>query len=240
MSKRSLLYIVALLMVAITASAVLAITTVTTTLSGDIDGSDPTMPVVFITPPNCSGQGSVQLRYEAIPFQVDASGQYHFTLGSTNNNAVFYLYVDSFDPQSGMTNCLAADNTYPFEIDQQLSTAHTYILVIVDDHMQLPSVHYTVVVEGPGSVVTAGQDPGTGEVPVSPSLGNCPQRLPSGSVVMSVPNGAPTYFAPDYSSGTNFDLPAGHWWVSETSGDFSKVWIACQASPVWIPTSAIG
>ena len=35
-------------------------------ISGTIDSSDPTMAVVFISPPNCTGQGSTQLRYEAI------------------------------------------------------------------------------------------------------------------------------------------------------------------------------
>jgi len=29
------------------------------------------------------------------------------------------------------------------------------------------------------------------------------------------------------------------WYISEFSGDFAKVWVACQASPVWVPSNAV-
>jgi hypothetical protein len=67
----------------------------------------------------------------------------------------------------------------------------------------------------------------------------CPFPLPSGSVIYNVPQGAPAFFAADLSAGTGFNLKAGDWYISEFSGDFAKVWIACQARPVWIPTNAV-
>lgn len=69
---------------------------------------------------------------------------------------------------------------------------------------------------------------------------DCTYPLPADSVVYSVPNGATAYFNPDLQSGTNFSIPAGSWKISEFSGDFAKVWIACEAEPIWIPTSAVG
>ncbi len=68
----------------------------------------------------------------------------------------------------------------------------------------------------------------------------CTYPLPADAVLYDVPLGAPAYFAADLQSATGFNLPAGTWKISETSGDFSKVWIACQATPIWIPTSAVG
>ncbi len=67
----------------------------------------------------------------------------------------------------------------------------------------------------------------------------CPYPLLSGSTVYSIPAGAPAFFAPDASSQTTFAIPAGTWYISEFSGDFAKVWIACQASPVWVPANAV-
>lgn len=73
-----------------------------------------------------------------------------------------------------------------------------------------------------------------------PVATDCTYPLPADSVVYSVPNGASAYFNPDLQSGTNFSIPAGSWKISEFSGDFAKVWIACEAEPIWIPTSAVG
>jgi hypothetical protein len=76
--------------------------------------------------------------------------------------------------------------------------------------------------------------------PPAPIVVMCSNPLPSDSVVYSVPAGAPAYFAPDLQSGTNFSLPAGTWKISEFKDDFAKVWIACEANPIWIPSSAVG
>ncbi len=68
----------------------------------------------------------------------------------------------------------------------------------------------------------------------------CSNPLPADSVVYDVPFGAPAYFNADLQSAANFSLPAGTWKISEFSGDFAKVWIACEGDPVWIPRSAVG
>ncbi|MBI1259185.1 MAG: hypothetical protein GC204_17075 [Chloroflexi bacterium] len=68
------------------------------------------------------------------------------------------------------------------------------------------------------------------------SGGACPYILPSDAVVESLADGATAYFAPDLQDGTNFNVPAGRWWVVYTYGDFSEIWISCQADPVWVPT----
>lgn len=73
-----------------------------------------------------------------------------------------------------------------------------------------------------------------------PVTSSCKFPLPADSVLYNVPAGAPAYFNPDLQSGTNFTLPAGTWKISEFKDDFAKVWIACEANPVWIPRSAVG
>ncbi len=239
-SRLSLLAVFLLLMLVVSAASA----DNSSNISGTIDGSDPTMPVVFISPPHCNGQGAVQLRYEAVPLHVDVSGQYVFTLGSTNNNAVFYLYIDSFDPLDGVLHCLAADNTYPFEIDQYLTTVHSYVLVMVDDHGTLPEVNYNVLAEGPGNVILdQGEQEDDGayldDPNFVPPVVTCPHQLPLDAVVRSVPFGAPAYYAPSLDARTNFELPPGTWYVIASAGDFSEVWITCSADLIWIPTSAI-
>ena len=67
----------------------------------------------------------------------------------------------------------------------------------------------------------------------------CPFPLPAGSVIYSIPQGAPAFFAADLSAGTGFNVKAGTWYISEFEGDFALVWIACQARPVWVPTNAV-
>lgn len=71
------------------------------------------------------------------------------------------------------------------------------------------------------------------------SEGDCPYILPGSARVASLPNGAPAYFAPDLQDGTNFSIPSGQWWVVTTYGDFSELWISCQAEPVWVLTNTL-
>ena len=142
-----------------------------------------------------------------------------------------------------MSNCAAADNTYPFEIFQQLTTTHVYTLVVVDDHGTLPEVNYNVLAQGPGNVIVdaGGEDGGAylDDPSFVPPVVTCPNQLPLDAVVRSVPFGAPAYFAPRLDTRTNFDLPSGTWYVIASEGDFSEVWITCSADLIWIPTSAI-
>lgn len=71
------------------------------------------------------------------------------------------------------------------------------------------------------------------------NLPPCPNPLPAGAVIRNVPAGALAYFEPNADAYTGFNLPPGTWYTSETEGDFTLVWIACQANSIWIPTANI-
>ena len=63
----------------------------------------------------------------------------------------------------------------------------------------------------------------------------CTYPLPSGSAVYNVPAGALAFYAPDASTYTGFNLSPGTWYISEFTDDYAKVWIACEAQPIYIP-----
>jgi hypothetical protein len=67
----------------------------------------------------------------------------------------------------------------------------------------------------------------------------CVYPLPAGSVVYNVPDGALAYYDDDPNTYTGFNLPPGTWYISEFGEQFAKVWIACQAQPVWIPVGNV-
>lgn len=71
------------------------------------------------------------------------------------------------------------------------------------------------------------------------ALPPCPNPLPADAVIRSVPAGALAYFEPSYDAYTGFNLPPGTWYTTDTDGEFTQVWIACQASSIWIPTANI-
>jgi hypothetical protein len=78
---------------------------------------------------------------------------------------------------------------------------------------------------------------------VSASLpyGNCTNPQPLDFVIRPVPNGAPAFFAAETDKTTDFSLPAGTWYTSpEPTNGFYQVWIACEASPIFIPAEAVG
>ncbi len=77
----------------------------------------------------------------------------------------------------------------------------------------------------------------TGELVVTSA---CPYPLATSATIRNVPLGAPAYYAADLNTLLPWSLPAGNWYVSEISGDFAKVWIACTGNPIWIPVSALG
>jgi len=78
------------------------------------------------------------------------------------------------------------------------------------------------------------------DAPCTQTVSACPNPLPPGSTVYNVPQGAPAFYDADPNTKVNFDLPAGTWEISDFSGDYAHVWIACQATPIWIPKSAVG
>ncbi len=67
----------------------------------------------------------------------------------------------------------------------------------------------------------------------------CRYPLPVGASVYNVPAGALAYYAADASTYAGFNLPSGTWYISEFGESFAKVWVACDASPVWIPVENV-
>ncbi len=229
MIKRILLLLV---MVALTVMVSASVSAGTAQFSGTIDSSDPQMDVVTIDTPDCLNQVALLVHYETAMITVDTTGSYNLRLNLLSGDSSFYVYANSFDPTNGAANCQNASNTnlggYK-EVNTNLVAGTTYIVVVIDDALSQPGAGYNMVIDGPGNITVG-----------AATAVACPYPLPSGSNQRNVPLGAPAYYDADLGTRVNFDLPAGNWWVTETSGDFVRVWIACQASPVWIPVTALG
>jgi hypothetical protein len=87
--------------------------------------------------------------------------------------------------------------------------------------------------DGSGPVVVVNRDV-TG-------VGDCVASIPAGAVQGRMIETAQAYFAPDESSGTNFNIPVGtSWWILEARSGFYKLFITCGGSPVWVRSSAVG
>ncbi|MBI3149226.1 MAG: hypothetical protein HYZ17_12025 [Betaproteobacteria bacterium] len=124
-------------------------------LSGTIDGSDPTMPVVFITNPTCAAQGVTPVLYEARPFYVAATGVYNLSQASLPASfASWYLYEYTFSPLAGTTNCVAAMNgpADPLATNVTLQAFRQYIAVPFDDTVAQTGGSYTLTITGPGVI----------------------------------------------------------------------------------------
>lgn len=76
--------------------------------------------------------------------------------------------------------------------------------------------------------------------PVVAGNADCPNPIPAGFVVRSIPAGALTYFKASSDAYTGFNLPAGQTWYTGTAEDgFVEVWIACQANNVFVPADNV-
>ncbi len=220
--KRVLLVLLVAVIAAMVVSTVYA---GNATFSGTLTPGGATEPVVAqISTPNCTG-GTVafSVLYAVYPFTVDATGAYTFTEPGTES--AMYVYSGSFDPNSPATNCIAATNSNPLNLVVNLTAGTQYFVVVIEDTFEQDGMSYSISISGPGNI--------------SGGSGACPFPLPVGSTVYSIPAGAPAFFAADLGSQTGFAIPAGTWYISEFSGDFAKVWIACEANPVWVPANAV-
>lgn len=203
------------------------------TISGVVDSSDPVMAVVSISTPNCGVQGATPVHYELHPFTVDASGVYNFSLTSTSDYASMYLYVATFDPTNGAVNCIAGANSgTPKAFSVNLTAGTQYYVIPFDDTFVQAAPAFELTIDGPGNITLGGGASATSDV--------CTNPRPGGAVIYDVPLGAPAFFAPDLATQLSFNLPAGTWYISEFSGDFAKVWIACTANSIWIPANSVG
>lgn len=141
----------------------------TLTYTGTLSDEDPTMPVVTISPPNCTSQGVTPVHYDVIEFSHFVPGTYSFEVTSTGNTgtadfASVYLYEGSFDPANGLQNCVAGDNAAPKEITYDFLPDTPYFLVVFDDTFTQDGGDYEVVVDAPDPPAdTVGLvDPATG------------------------------------------------------------------------------
>ncbi len=215
-----------LIVALVSAVVVTAVFAGSLSFSGTLSPGGPTEPqTAMISTPNCTGAyAAFAILYHADAFTVDADGVY--TVTEPGVESAVYVYAGGFDPANPATNCIAASNTNPISLPVSLTAATNYTVVVIEDTFAQAGLTYDLTISGPGNV-----NPG--------SIGSCTYPLPDGSVVYSVPAGAPTFYAADLNTKTNFDLPAGTWWISEFTGDFAKVWIACQGQPVYIPANAV-
>lgn len=171
----------------------------------------------------------LKYHYELRTLTVSETGDYTYTdlrdtAGTIDIEVAFYE-IGNFDPANPMNNCLGSlDDSNIIT----LQTGITYLLAVTS--WDVPVVgDYSFELTGPGNIIE----------PSDAVSASCPVPLPSNAVLVSLPAGAPAYFAPDFGSGTNFSIPAGTWYSFETSGDYTHLWIACQANTVWVPTSAV-
>ncbi len=231
MIKRTLISFTALLI--LMSLGVTAAFANSVSFSGTFSPSDPTLAVVTITTPDCKSQGSTQDRYHAHRFTVTVTGGYNFSVASTGGGLAHMYIMDSgFNPAAALPNCIAGASNNPTQLTGvNLTAGATYYLVIFDDTFTQDTPGYSGSADGEGDIVF--------DSAASASANLCAYQLPLGSAVYSVPAGAPTFFAADIADKTNFDLPAGTWWISEFTGDFAKVWISCQATPFYIPANAV-
>ncbi|MFN8451029.1 MAG: hypothetical protein U0521_21240 [Anaerolineae bacterium] len=224
MKRLLLLVVMAALVIAVGATVVFA---GSDSVSGTLSPGGPTEPqVALITTPNCSGGTTAfAVLYAAYSFTVDADGVY--TVTEPGAESAVYVYSGGFDPANPATNCLAASNTNPISLPVALTAGVSYTVAVIEDTFAQDGMSYSLTISGPGNVNI--NKPGAA----------CTYPLPAGSVVYSVPAGAPAFYDADLGTKVNFDLPAGTWWISEFTGDFAKVWIACQAQPIYIPANAV-
>lgn len=215
--------VTALLVILTLAAGVHSVLAGSATISGTLTPGGATMLVATITDPNCAGgYGGTNVLYQSYPFSVDVSGIY--TITEPGGNSAIYVYEGSFNPAAAADNCIAASNINPISLNVALNAGTQYFLVIIDDTFAQAGLSYTLTINGPGNISFGGA---------------CTNPLPAGSAIYSVPAGAPAFYAADLSTQTNFNLPAGTWYISEFTGDFAKVWIACAANPIYIPANAV-
>lgn len=234
-SLRGVALLFVIIAISLTASTVFA---GSAAFSGTFDG-DPTMSIVTIGTPNCLSQGSTQVRYDAYLFTVTETGAYNFSAATTGGNdtlASIYIMDSGFNPAAALGSCIAASNdgnppATPTTLNNVNLTADTeYYLVIIDDTFLQSTPGYNFSANGVGDLI----------FPSTEIVGFCSNPLPAGSVVRNVPLGAPAYFDARLDTRVPFDLPAGNWYVTQTSGDFAQIWIACESERFWIPITALG
>jgi hypothetical protein len=123
-------------------------------ISTTITPANPSMPVVFISTPNCTGQGVTPVHYFLQPFYVRTGGTYQVTMTDTLSIASVYIHSATFNPITPFPTCVAASNTRPIMFSVTLTPNVQYFAVPFNDSFdqtQTPTI--TLDITGPGTVL---------------------------------------------------------------------------------------
>lgn len=124
------------------------------TFSGTLVPGDPTMPVVFISDPDCTGQGVAEVMYHEHPITAIGDGPATFTLTSEGDVASLYLMQVGWDPAAAFPYCLAGANDDPAVFTFDVVAGTSYVAVVFDDSFDQEGALYALTIDGP--VVAAG------------------------------------------------------------------------------------
>ncbi|MBK8029596.1 MAG: hypothetical protein IPK17_08795 [Chloroflexi bacterium] len=186
--------------------------------------------------PDDDGNGCTQIAddpagylYGYEPFTPEISGVYTYYDLYEEEETIdiwFSIYQGGFEATTPLANCLAN-----FDDDGQiyLQAGVTYIIMISTLEPGEPCGCYS---EG---VAFLFMTLGSG----SASVDACIYPLPTNAVVYQIPAGAPVFYQPDLATQLPWALPAGTWYITDFSGDFAHVWIACTGQQIWVPTNAV-
>lgn len=136
--------------------------------SGTIDpATDPTMPVVFISTPNCTGQGASLVHYDVYTYTPPVSGPTQIAVTGSDVPATgLYVFESTFTPAAAFPTCIAGSNSNPILITPTLTAGTTYYVVVFDDTFGQAGLTYTLDIDGPDTPLTL--DPAaTTEVPTT-------------------------------------------------------------------------
>jgi hypothetical protein len=231
--------LIALLTASLAASAVSVSAqdeTLTFPITGSIDSTDDQFAPPLITTPNCTVRDDTPVFYELIGVEISQSANYTISLEDFGAVSAYYLFTQNLDLSDPLPSCIAANrdvDTLNVTIDL---TPGLYFIAVIDNSFDDAGV--------PSYALDVFFTPATPETPrTRPARARagdqCRFPLPRTAVIRSIPAGAPAFFAANLSTQINLTIPAGNWYVTETRGEFSRLWIACQAQPVWVPTNAI-
>ena len=131
----------------------------TVTINGNLQPPSPTMPVVFIASPLCTGQGVAPVTYRVYPVHVTQSGIYTIDSTSVVGDTAIYLHEGSFDPAASFPTCVQADNAAPNQIVFNMNAGTDYFVVVIDDTFAQNTGLFTVVISGPGGILVGTQIP---------------------------------------------------------------------------------
>ncbi len=170
--------------------------------------------------------------YVAEAIVLDISGLYsYYDLYdySGGMDVWFSLYEGAFDSANPLANCIA---NFDDEGQIYLQAGVVYTLMVATyDSADVPcdcEGNYFVFL-----FMTLGGGSATAGVDV------CLYPLPTDALVYQIPAGAPVFYQPDLATQLQWNLPVGTWYITDFSGDFAHVWIACNAQQIWVPKNAV-